>query len=222
MSIKDLMDKVFGPDHVHPAGTVNAVVTASGEKPKVASHIRVVIDESGSMDIIRRAAIDGFNAFLAQQQQVDDGSIISIWKFNSPRQATARFLHRASLNLASPLDENNYRPNSGTALNDAIGDAINENPTEQNVILAILTDGEENSSTRYNQTTIRNLIKEKEALGWEILFLSASALTGQQEAQRYGLGIEKVVKFAASAQGFAQGYGAMNSASTTYRSNLNK
>jgi hypothetical protein len=227
MSLKDLMDKVFGQDDEVPGEQVVRLASVSDDtngtvKPTVASHIRVVIDESGSMSRILGAAIEGFNAFLRQQQQVEDGSVISIWKFSSARNPTPRLLHRASLNLATPLDNYSYRPNGGTALNDAIGDAIMENPTEQNVILAILTDGEENSSLRYNQTQIREMIKAKEALGWEILFLSASALSGLEESKRYGVSLDKVVKFANSAQGFSQGYEAMNSASTTYRSNLNK
>lgn len=224
MSLKDLMDKVFGEDETRAEQVVVLspdTSTPSGA-PKVGAHIRVVIDESGSMRSIQRAAVEGFNQFLSQQQAVDDGSVISIWKFSDARDKSPRLLHRASLNLASPLDQGSYRPGGNTALNDAIGDAINENPDEKNVILAILTDGEENSSYRYTQAQIRDMIKEKETLGWEILFLSASALTGQEESRRYGVSIDKVVKFAASEEGFNQGYSSMNSASTTYRSNLNK
>ena len=43
-----------------------------------------------------------------------------------------------------------------------------------NIILAILTDGHENSSREYTQKHIADLITEKRAQAWEFIFLAAN------------------------------------------------
>jgi hypothetical protein len=64
-----------------------------------------------------------------------------------------------------------------TALYDAIGESVNfqleQNP--KNVLVVILTDGEENSSQKYTKSDIKKLLKKMEKEnGWKIMYLGAN------------------------------------------------
>jgi hypothetical protein len=80
------------------------------------------------------------------------------------------------------LDETNYRPNNGTALYDAIGDAIARIDEQiatgavapQRVLFAIITDGEENSSRRYGREKIFDMVRTHENAGWSFVFMGAN------------------------------------------------
>lgn len=151
------------------------------------TEIAFILDRSGSMSSMTRAAIAGFNEFLAAQKTtVDDAG--------QPIPATFSLIlfdheylpvhNREDIQTAQPLDESTYTPRGSTALLDAIGRTIDtigaaieatpraERPTK--VIVAILTDGEENASRRHTMQDVRERItRMTEHHGWEFLFLGA-------------------------------------------------
>jgi hypothetical protein len=84
-----------------------------------------------------------------------------------------------------PLDSNTYVPRGMTALLDAVGRTIDdvgarlaatpeaERPAK--VIVAILTDGQENASRDYTFAKVSAMIKhQQEKYSWEFLFLAAN------------------------------------------------
>ena len=146
------------------------------------SEIAFVLDRSGSMESCREAAIEGFNRFLAEQQKVEGLAKLSLVLFDDEYLLAANALPVAEV---LPLDDQTFVPRGTTALLDAIGRTVDElgirlaalpeadRPGE--VIVAILTDGAENSSHQYTWNDIARVIKQQtEQYRWTFLFLGAN------------------------------------------------
>ena len=89
------------------------------------------------------------------------------------------------INEVPPLTEADYAPGGSTALLDAVGWTINSigmrltnTPEERRpgrVIIAILTDGEENCSREYDLARVAAMIEhQQEQYGWQFVFLGAN------------------------------------------------
>lgn len=146
--------------------------------------IYCVIDRSGSMVTCESDTIRGFNAFIGDQPQ--DAHITTLLFNNSVQE-----LYRCkNVSTIKPLDSVTYRPSGCTALLDAIGHSIEiaSNCTSDTITMIILTDGDENASTKYTLNQINDLIKEKKTYGWKFVFMGAN-----QDAIHVasGLGINK-------------------------------
>ncbi|MBA3608769.1 MAG: VWA domain-containing protein [Chthoniobacterales bacterium] len=146
------------------------------------AEIAFVLDRSGSMNICRDAAIEGFNRFLKEQQQVEGLAKLTLVLFDDEYLVPVNALPVAEV---VPLDEETYVPRGSTALLDAIGRTIKELGTRlaalpesdrpAQVIVAILTDGEENSSHNYTWHQLAAAIKRQtEEYRWTFLFLGAN------------------------------------------------
>lgn len=142
------------------------------------THILFVLDESGSMAIVRDKTISGFNEFVANLKN-DHGEasvVFSLVKFNTEFKPV--FVSK-SLNILPELDYSNYSPSGLTALFDAVAYGVNTilsgMPDEDRALVIIMTDGEENSSKEFNREQIFNLIAEKEQSGnWTFTYLGAN------------------------------------------------
>ena len=152
------------------------------------TEIAFILDRSGSMEFMIHATISGFNEFLkAQQATLDDQG--------NPIPATFTLIlfdheylpihSRAPIQNAEPLTLETYQPRGSTALLDAIGRTIDHIGTElaatpeserpSKVIIAILTDGEENASRHFTMADINNRITHQtDKYQWEFLFLGAN------------------------------------------------
>ena len=146
------------------------------------AEIAFVLDRSGSMDSCRDAAIEGFNRFLKEQQQVEGLAKLTLVLFDDEYLVPAQALPVAEV---IPLDNETYVPRGSTALLDAIGRTIDEmgarlaalpeadRPVQ--VIVAILTDGAENSSQNYTWHQLAGVIRRQtEQYRWTFLFLGAN------------------------------------------------
>lgn len=146
------------------------------------AEIAFVLDRSGSMDSCRDAAIEGFNRFLKEQQQVEGLAKLTLVLFDDEYLVPAQALPVAEV---IPLDNETYVPRGSTALLDAIGRTIDEmgvrlaalpeadRPAQ--VIVAILTDGAENSSQNYTWHQLAGVIRRQtEQYRWTFLFLGAN------------------------------------------------
>ena len=146
------------------------------------SEIAFVLDRSGSMGDCREAALTGFNLFLQEQQQTAGLAKLTLVLFNDEYLVPIDALPVAEV---LPLDHETYVPRGSTALLDAIGRttadfgarfaAMTEQERPSQVIVAILTDGLENSSQKYTWQEIARVIKEQtEQYRWTFLFLGAN------------------------------------------------
>lgn len=145
------------------------------------SELAFILDRSGSMESIRQAAIDGYNVFLRDHQAAPGHNRFSLVFFDSRIETRLDSIPVAE---AVPLDLDTYVPSGGTALLDAIGDTIDRlgkrfaalpaADRPEHVTIAILTDGEENSSARYTWADVSKRIQHQtEKYSWEFLFLGA-------------------------------------------------
>jgi hypothetical protein len=146
------------------------------------TELAFILDRSSSMESIRSAAIAGFNAFLRDQQAAPGQTRLSLVFFDTEIESRLESIPVAE---AVSLDHESYVPRGCTALLDAIGDTIDrlgqrlaalpEADRPDHVSIAILTDGEENSSTRFTWADVAKRIKHQtEKYAWEFLFLGAS------------------------------------------------
>lgn len=137
------------------------------------TYLCFILDKSGSMGIQTDRAISGFNEFLAEQKKVKGKASLSLTLFDT----TVHNLYAdVPLESASELTRITYQPSGYTALYDAIGTTIktieNKIGPKDRVIVAIFTDGQENSSWEYYAGNVRKLITEKEAQGnWTFAFM---------------------------------------------------
>lgn len=138
------------------------------------AHIIFIMDRSSSMMKMREEAISGFNTFLNGQKDLPGKATFSLVFFD-----TDVFLvyDNADIQKVPSLDFSSYRPNGMTALYDAIGYTVDrfKHKKSQKTIIAVLTDGAENASRKYNGPAIQQLLKDVEGEGgWEVLFLGAN------------------------------------------------
>lgn len=167
-----------------------------------------VLDRSGSMRSMRQAAINGFNEFLRDQQAAPGVVRLTLVLFDHETQRIHDSLPIAEV---LPLDRERYVPRGATALLDAVGETIDglgrvfdaraeaEKPGQ--VIFAILTDGEENSSTRYSWPMVSERIAhQREKYQWDFLFLGAGPDT-IATASRMNIAADRVSRYAADGVG---------------------
>ena len=179
--------------------------------------VNYVLDESGSMQSVRQAAIDGYNEYLQEIRKEEKEVLFSLTKFASD----IRPVHTLEkLENVAELNADTYIPDTMTALYDAIGQTVRniEKSVRDNdkVLVVIMTDGMENQSREYTQETIKSLITEKEALGnWTFVYLGAN-----QDAFAIGGGIGiqagNTLNYQATSHGHSTAMRSVASATTLY------
>lgn len=146
------------------------------------TEIAFIFDRSGSMESCKSAAIEGFNYFLAEQQKTEGLAKLTLVLFDDEYLVPVRSI---PVQEVVPLTGRTYTTGNCTALLDAIarsidelGDrlaALPEKDRPAQVIIAILTDGLENASTRFTWADVASKIKNQtEAYRWTFLFLGAN------------------------------------------------
>lgn len=147
------------------------------------TEIAFILDRSGSMEAIRQAAIDGFNEFLRDQQASPGQARLTLVLFDDLIEVP---IDSVPVSEILPLTKDDFVPRGSTALLDAIGGTIDqiinrikaapEANRPGHVAVAIMTDGEENSSRRFTWHAISDRISHQtKKYGWDFLFLGAGA-----------------------------------------------
>jgi hypothetical protein len=146
------------------------------------TEIAFILDRSGSMASVTEAAITGFNEFLRDQQNVEGQARLTLVLFDNEYLVP---MDSIPVQEAVALDTTTYVPRASTALLDAIGTTIDnlgarlsampEADRPGQVIVAILTDGAENSSEKFTWKDISHKILEQtNTYKWQFLFLGAN------------------------------------------------
>lgn len=143
-------------------------------------HNLIILDESGSMGSIKSTIISGFNELVQsvkgiQEQFPEQEHFISMVSFN---QFGNKLMHFADpVSKLNFIDASNYNPNAGTPLYDAMGFSISklrqylDNQTDYNVLVTVLTDGEENASREFTSIDIKNMINELSGGNWTFTYI---------------------------------------------------
>ena len=195
------------------------------------AHITVVLDRTGSMESIRDDTIGGFNAFLKKQKAEPGTATLTLVQFDT--QDPYEVIHRFKpIEQVPDLNRETYVPRAATPLLDAIGRAINdieqslaeleEEDQPSKVVLAIVTDGHENSSREFRKDQIEKMVKEKtEKNAWQFVFLSAD-LAAICDARAVGIHADAVLLFEKSGKGSAGAWAALSKGTSDYRSSRKK
>jgi len=139
-------------------------------------YITLILDESGSMESCKGAAIAGFNQYIAMLRQERAETRLTLTLFNS-NKTEVRY-RDDTITVVQPLTDETYQPDHATPLYDAIGHTLlgarRAAPAEAKKLCVILTDGAENASTEYSRAHILSRIKHFEKQGWIFLYLGAN------------------------------------------------
>ncbi len=172
-----------------------------------------ILDRSGSMSGLEADTIGGFNSMIAKQKKESGEAFVSTVLFDNE----STVIHdRLPLGEVPPMTEKEYFTRGCTALLDAVGGAIHHignihkyarpEDVPEKTLFVITTDGQENSSRRYNYETVRRMIDhEKEKYGWEFLFLGAN-IDAAKEAARFGISSDRAVTYKCDEIGTALNY----------------
>lgn len=147
---------------------------------KLGTLLVMILDESGSMSSALKQTISGYDEYIHGQKQNPEKTYVTLCKFEGGNIVYPyENLHIENVETLAT----HYYPKGGTNLYDAIGDAIiktNEKLkgySEENrpdVIINIFTDGEENSSKKYTNESVKTLVKQCEDANWTFSFFGAN------------------------------------------------
>lgn len=167
----------------------------------------IILDESGSMQMIREQAVSGLNETfqtirLAQENHPEQQHYISFLTFNSDR--IKKVMDRLAVDTNKELKWNDFWPNSCTPLFDAMGQSLSELKThvrENDVVLVtIITDGMENSSKEYSGNNIKDMVNDLKKKGWVFAYIGTNQ---DVDAIADNLGIRSRMQYNYSPEGAA-------------------
>jgi uncharacterized protein YegL len=157
--------------------------------PTAAAHIWFLLDRSGSMQPLAAAVVDGFNEFIAEQQ-----NMLAVDATASARLTLAQFdgaapyeelIDGRRLDKVGTLAHAAFAPRGSTPLYDAMGHLLDRadqrvakrtakaKPAESQLVV-VFTDGHENASQTWTRQAIFDRIATRKARGWTFVFLGAN------------------------------------------------
>ncbi|MBR3546953.1 MAG: VWA domain-containing protein [Bacteroidaceae bacterium] len=154
----------------------------------------IIVDESGSMSIIRKQAFTGMNETLQtvrrmQKKFPDQEQRISLITFDTSH-TTWHYDNTPALRTRN-LEWKAYRPGGGTPLYDAMGMAISKMNAqvtdEDNVLVTVITDGEENSSVEWTLKMIRTMIEKLKKQHWTFTLIGTDNLDVESMAHSFAI-----------------------------------
>ncbi len=163
------------PDH----GT-NGQQPNSSDVDSTALHVAFVLDKSGSMAHLVDPVVAGFDEYVGELRTEPGETLLTLTMFDT----VFRHVHVARRLAEVPsLADTGYEPGGMTALFDAVAHAILETDrgltaagrADEKVLVVVMTDGQENSSTDYDAETIAKLVAEYDARpNWTFVYLGAA------------------------------------------------
>ncbi len=185
--------------------------------------ITLIVDESGSMRSLLEATLKGIQNFIAEQREVPGEAVLTTYSFADTLRCSSE-----AVPLAIAAPPRDYLPNGNTALLDAIGTVVENNGRRyaamaederpEHVILAILTDGEENASRTFTHARIKEMLKhQQEVYSWKVIFLGAN-IDVQEYSKALGIDPAMAAAYNATSVGTSKAYKAISDATRSIRS----
>lgn len=169
------------------------------------THLALIVDRSGSMSPIARDMNGSIAALLKEQGALPGELHVDITTFDTEVQRP--YIDARADDVKGEI----IIPRGMTALNDAIGKtvvelgerfaALPEEDRPGKVIIAIVTDGGENSSRDWKLEAVRELVtKQQDEFAWEFLFMGAN-IDSFAAASGFGIGAANTINYAHDAAG---------------------
>lgn len=215
------------------------------------TRIEIVLDETGSMSAVTDETISSFNEFLDSQKNVAGEASVSLTMFSQKYGSSgiSYSMRRGAPNVTAEvaasvpnirnlyenvavkevprLNRENYVPDGGTNLYDAIGTRIASVRASlagkdkiPSVLFVIVTDGQENASVEYRDLNlIRTMIQECEQEGWTFIYLGANQ-NAWEVGRSFGLSAAQTMTYDVSNLEAASA--SLSAATTRYRDAYNE
>ena len=164
----------------------------------------IIIDESGSMQSIKKQAIDSVNETIqtirsAQTKHEEQEHYVSLITFNDNVKT---IYDCVQVSEVTELTSETYQPACCTALYDAMGLSVNvlrkKVAEVDKVLVTVVTDGYENASKEYSGKAIKALVDELKAKGWVFAYIGANQ---DVEAVAASISITNTMNFEATCVG---------------------
>ena len=140
----------------------------------------IILDESGSMQSIKKEAVDSVNETVqtiraAERKNADQEHFVSLVTFNDNVKTVYDCVPAVEV---KELTSEDYCPDCCTALYDAMGLSLNilrPKVTENDrILVTVVTDGYENASKEYDGKAIKALIDELKGKGSVFAYIGAN------------------------------------------------
>lgn len=160
--------------------------------------LALIVDRSGSMQSVATDVRGSVQQFIGDQKKEAGKATLTVAQFDHQYEVVYNFKDIQEVDEKKFAQE--YTPRGSTALLDAIGrttlamqkqlDSLSKEEQPKRVVVAIITDGFENASREFNMEQIKQMIKDKEAAGWDFMFMGAT-LDTVQVAKSMGFSADK-------------------------------
>lgn len=188
--------------------------------------VAFILDKSGSMSSCRDAAISGFNEYLQTSKASNKKGecTFNLTLFNN---AIERRIENMDVLEVPELTTATYKPDGMTALYDAavitierIYEQIQGKKKKPAVLVAIMTDGEENSSRQYDEHCLQDLIAKLQKEGnWTFVFMGANQ-DSYAKASKMGISAGNTMNWSADEDGTRAVFAAMATSSLQYKDTM--
>ena len=163
------------------------------------THIAFLLDRSGSMLSIKEDVEGGFSAFIDTQKDAEGTCRVTLAQFDNTYETVFTDIP------VEKVEALVLEPRGSTALYDSMAKLINDTAASVNalpkkkrpgsVIVAIMTDGQENASREWDAAGIKKLVEDKTEDGWQFLYLGADQ-DAIEEAGRVGIAAGNAMTYA--------------------------
>jgi len=181
------------------------------------THILFILDRSGSMQSIHADVVGGLNTFLAAQQAAPGTADLTLVQFDNQIETV---YDGVDIRTVRAYRNEDFVPRGSTALYDAMGMSMEalgrdlaarrEADRPANVVVAVMTDGEENASRHFTFERIQQMIEHQRGhYNWDVLFL-ASELRTLDIGLRMGVDASKARRWSKDAAGTREAFAVMS------------
>ena len=186
------------------------------------THIVVILDKSASMSGLSHSTISGFNGFMKEQKTVASKATVSLVQFAAGQDWVYDMMPVAEVSDLTSRSYNTDGPS--TALCDSIARAVHRaenqikemNEKPDNVVVVIITDGQENDSKEFQKKHIVKIIEAHEKEGWDFVFLGANQ-DAIAEGGSIGVRASNALTYGATQDGVHAMYASVSENLTNYR-----
>ena len=165
----------------------------------------IIVDESGSMSIIRKQAFMGMNETLStvramQEKYPEREQRVTLVTFDS--EHLKWHYENAPAKETKDLEWKAYNPCAATPLYDTIGKTVSKLNAivgkDDDVLVTIITDGMENCSSEWTLEMVRNLIDKLKEQKWTFTLIGTDNL--DVEGMASSMCIDECLEFTENAE----------------------
>lgn len=167
--------------------------------------VNFILDKSGSMETVKQSTINGFNEYIQELRRKECDYSFTLTLFDTSVQS---IYTNAPLSEVRELSAETYKPDGGTALYDAVCETVERvertmTPDQKSLVI-IMTDGEENASTKFKMDQVKFLIEHLQRTEkWSFVFLGANQ-DSWMKAKDFGIHTYNTSNFNATGKGVNQ------------------